>query len=235
MTIREVFEYTLTELNKRKAPSLLLRDFNYFAYKAINNYVNFKYNYYDINQQSDDDLNSLKVVDHPMTLSFQGLHYKGTLPDDYLHTLNCSVIYNILADKSCHIEGTTLTQSVSRLPVGAATHTRENFYFKPSYKKPYFYHNQTVLEIRSGDTSIFQPQMVYIDYLKKPDVIELTQEQIDDIPDNSQELQFSHYVSQEIVNELIKLVLENSSDPRLQSNTPVNQTISVPGSTQKTR
>lgn len=30
MTLREVYEYALIEQNKRKAPSLLLKDFNYF-------------------------------------------------------------------------------------------------------------------------------------------------------------------------------------------------------------
>ena len=33
---------------------------------------------------------------------------------------------------------------------------------------------------------------------------------------------------QEIINELVKLLMENASDPRLQSNIPVNQTIANP-------
>lgn len=68
-----------------------------------------------------------------------------------------------------------------------------------------------------------------MDYIKTPSHIDLTQEQIDSVIDNSDELEFSEYVCQEIVNELVKLVLENSSDPRLQTNPIINQTISNPG------
>lgn len=35
MTLLEVFEATLIEINKVKAPSLLLEDFNYFINKAV--------------------------------------------------------------------------------------------------------------------------------------------------------------------------------------------------------
>jgi hypothetical protein len=61
MTIREFYEHVLTELNKVEAPSLLLEDFNYFANKAVQQYINEVYNRYDINQQSTDDLRALKT------------------------------------------------------------------------------------------------------------------------------------------------------------------------------
>jgi hypothetical protein len=55
--------------------------------------------------------------------------------------------------------------------------------------------------------------------------VELTKEHLDSVVDNSPVLQFSNYVCMQIVNELVKLLLENTSDPRLQTNIPVNQTI----------
>lgn len=60
MTAREVWEGMLTELSKVNAPSMLLQDFNYFFNKAINQYINKRYNIYDINQQTTDDLRVLK-------------------------------------------------------------------------------------------------------------------------------------------------------------------------------
>jgi hypothetical protein len=68
---------------------------------------------------------------------------------------------------------------------------------------------------------------VYIDYLKTPEKINLTYDQLDYIKDTSQILEFSDYVCYEIINEMTKLVLENASDPRLQTNIPINQTIDV--------
>ena len=46
-------------------------------------------------------------------------------------------------------------------------------------------------------------------------------------------LEFPDYVCQEITNELIKLLMENGSDPRLQTNIPVNQSIANPAQEQQ--
>ena len=92
------------------------------------------------------------------------------------------------------------------------------------------------MEIRYGkDDSLFTLSKVYIDYLKSPQFIRLTQEQVDEVEDNSQILEFPDYVCQEITNELIKLLMENASDPRLQTNIPVNQTIANPQQEQQQR
>ena len=45
-------------------------------------------------------------------------------------------------------------------------------------------------------------------------------------------MEFPDYVCQEIINELAKLLLENASDPRLQTNLAVNQTIANPAQQQ---
>ena len=85
------------------------------------------------------------------------------------------------------------------------------------------------LEIRYGkDNSLFILSSIYIDYRKSPQFIRLTQDQIDEVEDNSQTIEFPDYVCQEIVNELVKLLMENASDPRLQTNIPINQTIANP-------
>lgn len=90
------------------------------------------------------------------------------------------------------------------------------------------------MEIRYGnDDSIFLLSKVYVDYLRSPQFIKLTQDQIDDVVDTSQVLEFPDYVCQEILNELVKLLLENASDPRLQTNPLVNQSIAIPGNKQR--
>ena len=84
------------------------------------------------------------------------------------------------------------------------------------------------LELRFGkDDEIFVPNNVYIDYLKAPMFIRLTQEQINSILDTSQVLEFPDYVCFEIANIFVRLLMENASDPRIQTNVPINQTIST--------
>ena len=84
-------------------------------------------------------------------------------------------------------------------------------------------------EIRYGkDDSLFQLAEVQVDYVKVPQHIRLTQEQIDLTEDTSQIMEFPDYVNQEIINELVHLVMERSNDPRLSNNMQISQSIARP-------
>ena len=75
------------------------------------------------------------------------------------------------------------------------------------------------MEIRYGkDDTLFQLKEVQVDYVKSPQFIRLTQEQIDLTEDTSQIMEFPDYVNQEIINELVHLVMEHTNDPRLSNN-----------------
>lgn len=84
-------------------------------------------------------------------------------------------------------------------------------------------------EIRYGkDDSLFQLVEVQIDYVKCPQFIRLTQEQMDLTEDTSQIMEFPDYVNQEIINELVHLVMERVNDPRLGNNIQMTQSIARP-------
>lgn len=84
-------------------------------------------------------------------------------------------------------------------------------------------------EIRYGkDDSLFQLVEVQIDYVKCPQFIRLTQEQIDLTEDTSQIMEFPDYVNQEIINELVHLVMERVNDPRLGNNIQMTRSIARP-------
>ena len=84
-------------------------------------------------------------------------------------------------------------------------------------------------EIRYGrDDSLFQLVEVQIDYVKSPQFIRLTQEQIDLTEDTSQIMEFPDYVNQEIINELVHLVMVHSNDPRLPNDMQITNTIARP-------
>ena len=325
MTSRQLYEGILIELNKENAPNLLLEDFNYFANKAINQYINKRYNVYDINQQTTDDLRVLKAtamltpqrLDNYDALSLvnQGMAtYYVDLPSDYLHLLNCICIYNVKKTYKCYNQGDTWRAAATRLTADAYSQVIDNFWLKPTYKKPYYYiHNinqdttnptdsydsstgvgtdvsgvtttegdtdgngnligkpngglptsiniggtsvsnvekasqvrygnvsKVRLEIRYGtDTSVFTLDQIqgknggkiYIDYIKAPQHIRLTQEQLDYTEDKSQMLEFPDYVCQEILNELVHIVMENIQDQRLQTHPVVSQSIANPAQAQ---
>lgn len=317
MTSRQLYEGVLIELNKENAPNILLEDFNYFANKAINQYINKRYNIYDVNQQTTDDLRVLKatsVLTVNKSEEYSGLTtYTGNMatyyvdmPSDYLHLLNCICIYELGKTYKCYNKGDSWRAPATRLTADMYSQVLDNFWNKPTYKKPYYYiHNvntnpedvptnpytnentngtdceidfsgnygndgnenpivqgekihQSIkignssisnvergqglrygnvskvrLEIRYGtDDSIFQLQKVYIDYIKTPQHIRLTQYEVDRTEDTSQMLEFPDYVCQEILNELVHLVMENISDQRLQTHPVVSQSIANPAQAQ---
>ena len=86
------------------------------------------------------------------------------------------------------------------------------------------------VEIRCGrdKSNIFSLSAVQIDYVKAPQFIRLTQEQLDSDEDISQVMEFPDYVNQEIVNELVNLVMRKVNDPSLQAHIQMTQSIARP-------
>lgn len=340
---------------------MLLQDFNYFFNKAINQYINKRYNIYDINQQTTDDLRVLKSEDTldvtkvvSKTLSGKGAGraklfsatYEAYLPDDYLHILNCACVYRLTKNYKCYNADDYVQFAAKRLTADSWSVIQNDFYNRPLPERPYFYihnvntsnkiptnpvqkdgtgtdmvgdyNNKTTytytikksdgtgsqisgvtidgpnfigtdgvikypvsdydiisttstpeagdnsnfprtirlsgvggkatsdavekeaayrygnsskvrMEIRYGhDDSVFVLEEVKIDYVKSPQYIRLTQEQVNLTEDTSQIMEFPDYVCQEIINELVTLVMENTADPRLQSHPVVTQSIANP-------
>lgn len=329
MTARQCFEALLTELSKVNAPSMLLQDFNYFFNKAINQYINKRYNVYDTSQQTTDDLRVLKSnallspkkVEEPEVKDSEGnpvkleaglsklfgATYQVNLPLDYVHILNCICIYRVNKRFKCYDEGNSVQFAARRLTADSWSTIINDFYNRPLPERPYYYiHNvnqysnlptnpilditeltptttgtdakndykvegttdditvignlpRTIsltnitnkslvereagvrygnptnvrMEIRYGhDSSVFELVGVLVDYIKAPQTIRLTQEQVNLTEDTSQMMEFPDYVCQEIINELVHLVQENTADPRLQSNIPVTQSIAPPAQQQ---
>lgn len=307
MTVRQVYRGVMTEINKTDAPNILLEDFNYFINKAVYQFLNKRYNVYDINQQTTDDIRVLKstailqptLAENSYNInglypdSLYGATYETFLPLDYLHILNCICNFKAIKSQNCINEGSYIQVGAKRLTADMWSQILKNYYMRPSCKNPYYYINnvnsskdlptnpirtiskddilssdtclqQTVgtdgflptkisiggqsvslveqqstnrygnssqvrLEIRFGkDSQLFELTDIIVEYIKTPQRIELTQEQLEIVEDTSQMMEFPDYVCHEIINELAKLILENSSDPRLQTNLAVNQTIAQP-------
>lgn len=274
MTVRDIWEALLIELSKVNAPSILLGDFNYFLSKSITQYVNKRYNVYDTNQQTTDDLRVLKkssyltvnkVVNTEQLEDLEdsikqslGTSYQVSLPSDYLHILNCICIYQLSKNYKCSSQGDYVQFPAKKLTADAWPMIMTNYYNRPLPERPYYYigQNETsetsessqqnqsnsislaslksqvniastspIMEIRFGNDPRFNLVKVYIDYLRIPQTMELTREQIDLIEDTSQVIEFPDYVCKEIINELRNLVMSNISDPRLQNSAIVSQSI----------
>lgn len=176
MTAKQVYEAVLVEMNKVNAPSFLLDDFNYLFNKAINQYINKRYNTYDVNEQSTDDLRVIKATamltprkatayvdysdgdsgvigdDVALMDSLYGATYEVNLPDDYLHILNCICIYKVKQNIGCHNANTYWQVGATRLTADLWAQIINNEYMKPRPRRPYYYiHNvNTSVDIPSN-------------------------------------------------------------------------------------
>jgi hypothetical protein len=72
-----------------------------------------------------------------------GATYEVNLPDDYLHILNCVCVYRVLtANNKCLKKDSYVKYGAKRLATDMWGEIINNYYFKPSYKMPYYYiHN----------------------------------------------------------------------------------------------
>ena len=175
MTIRQLYDNLLSELNKVEAPSILLEDFVYFANKAVQQYVNRVYNLYDINQQTTDDLRKLKVTaqldvqnDDLITMPTEDAYWFVYLPEDYLHILNCIVIFekgDTSSKSKCENikEKTKIKSLARRLTSDLYPNIMDNAYFKPSYKVPYYY-----LTDFNKDTNVYKSYNYVLEEVLNP-------------------------------------------------------------------
>lgn len=85
--------------------------------------------------------------------------------------------------------------------------------------------NPVRMEIYFGKKGTHELVDVRVDYIRVPQHIVLTQEQIDLTTDTSQILEFPDYVCMEIINELVHIIMENQSNVRLQTHGPISQSI----------
>jgi len=270
MTERGLFEATLMEIRKVKAPHIHIEDFNYFANKSIQEYINEQYNVFETTQQTTDALNSItSYVNYkfnyngpattvtisgntlaPSTVSYiTGERYKSkfsqvNLPQDYFHLLNCVTDVETKFNYKCYPAGFIHSGGTKKLNADSASNVMSNAWLKPAYNRTFYKfldhanvnsvnttqanNNNTAPDIQvyyGPFDNKFRVNNIYVEYLRKPRVINLTQLQIDSPLDTSNLMDFTDYVCNEIVKRMVKLVLENSKDPRLNTFIPVNNTV----------
>ena len=358
MTVKELLENALIETKKNGVPNLLLRDYNYFINKAIQQKINEVYNYYNADQQRTDDLRVLKdyvkieIKKESAKADEEdnaGKIYEVRLPDNYYHLISCEIQFQLLRDWHCYDANTKWRNKAIKATGDINGDALNNAYFRPSYRTPYYYvinnsyssgfinnyiylfeyddsynnekpsewnkewnkdsgdfasvpiskmsgstldiiyshlnkdekkevdkaystrikkyfedggdisndilksrmqnvntptqakealreaYNNVILQLRPGPCDVFEPIAVFVDYIKTPKIVRLTQRQFDQDIDTSEVLEFPHYMCLEILDRLVMLLLENYSDERLRTNPQINQTIAPPAEVQQTQ
>lgn len=152
MTLRNIYESLLIELNKVQAPSIMISDFIYLFNKAVQAYVNERYNLFDANQQLTDDLRVLTLTrkyDSDDIGEATSGSYELKLPDDYLHILNCVCEFESTKTSVC-ADDRYVQYGANKLNTNQWPHVINNLYMAPSYKRPYYYIFNMTDPVKSG-------------------------------------------------------------------------------------
>lgn len=104
-----------------------------------------------MNQQLTDDLRVLLKSSEaleasknsdgdPITSNIDGAP-QYDLPEDYMHILNCICTFEKTSNSKCSINTEKQYEAIpaSKLDTASWPHTIENYYMKPSRKRPYYY------------------------------------------------------------------------------------------------
>lgn len=248
MSIRDIYEHILIELNKVQAPALLLDDFNYFLNKGLQYFFNKRYQLFESTQQLTDDLRvftkTVKLIPQlEQSANVFDSSYRVELPNDYVHILNCICeITDHKPKKKCDGDSITYQIGANKVNTNQWPHLIENHYMKPSVKRPYYYiinvedprsigtppdsektitryGNTTipVMEVKIGDSKNFSLDAVYVDYLRAPEFLNLTEEDLDEALDSTKVIDLPDYVAYDLISEIVTLIMENNSNPRIQT------------------
>lgn len=88
---------------------------------------------------------------------------------------------------------------------------------------------KATIKLEYGESERWAPKELIVTYLRSPRYVTMTEEDLWAFEDNTPVLEFPDYMCYEIINTYVKLLFENMSDPRLQTNMAVNQSIAVSG------
>lgn len=159
------------------------------------------------------------------------LLYRALLKEKNRNNLLKSLKVEMTTSNTVEVSSPVLvnfTTNNSYITINEEDGASDYFKDKESYVR-YGNASKSRMEIRFGKTKEDAvPLYVFVDYLRVPQRISLTSNQIDDIEDNSQVIEFPDYVVYELINRVAKLILENIGNPRVKTNVAVNASVPPP-------
>lgn len=225
-TARQAYIDILTELVKEEAPTLYLEDFLYYFNKAISEFMKRRYELFEVTQQVHDDLRYWKLAYNTTKLE---ISLDDISSQSYRHLVGCIIDVKLTRpDRRCdHKVNTTKQYKAVRMTSDIKSGILNNSYLDAQFFRPYFDIVDNRLKVIIGDIDEKSVEIsnILIEYLSHPSPVNMTEEEIAMDDDESQILEFSTDIGDEINKICISLILERGSDPRLQSSAVVNQSV----------
>lgn len=160
MTARQAYEALLVELDKVKAPAILLDDFNYLFNKVTYIYVSKLFDGRHAATQTEID----KLSSVMATIRLDVVDNEVSLPKDYYRLLNCFVSYSGDNLDKCG-NGVGKDIPARQLNPARSEEVFRNYYLRPTFHRPYY---QFIYN--AEDYTPNQGNSIDIDFSEKYDV-----------------------------------------------------------------
>lgn len=158
MNALEVYERCVIDLDKYDTPTFEIEDFNRYAQRAIYEYINEKYNEFEITQKRTDDLRQF------VTFSTIDVFNEDfiVLPDNYLRLLSLEYL---ISDLPCYEKKWVIVQKTTADKLG---YSKNNYYWKPSINNPQYQFIGDNIYFRVGEGNNSKISKVRLEYISKP-------------------------------------------------------------------
>lgn len=256
MTYKEFYEATLVALRKIKAPNLYIEDFVLLANKAILETCAVAYKNYETTQEWSDALECLKQdttltfrtprgplyngdFNNPAQVTYTRLGkysseaYRITLPRDYWHMLGLELTTTYIKSVKCYPKNHVHSTEVKYLTSDQGAKAQTNSYLKIKSDRPYYQMRKSASEFEQ-DFTLFTGtpgevllDTLFMEYIKLPNLITLTVEQIENPIDTTPLMEFTRPFCYKIIDVLVLTLMENSTNARTNTYVPVNKPITM--------
>lgn len=228
-TVKDLYEYTLTSVNKEGIPHIHLTEFNRFANEAVVELERELYMLFETSQNALDHLRPLRTTATYSTLT-ASLDYQNAvqfdLPADYRRLTGMRVAFKVTGPvyDRCYSVGDIFDYPVKRLDDDTHASIVADPFQRPAYHNPYYKMLGDVVHVLTGAHTNIDVFRIYFDYLKEPAEVNITfQQAFQDTIDNSANMEFNTDMNDKIKDRIVQKILEKNRDQRLQSNVSVEQ------------
>jgi hypothetical protein len=167
----DVYNKCVINLDKYDTPTFSIEDFNTYAEKALYEYINTKYLQFEKTQKRTDDLRQFVKVEFISVSNAD----RVALPDDYYLLLRLD--FRVTEPLLCYDNKWLVGQKTTADKLG---YSENNYYWKPSIKRPQFQLIGDEILFRTGDDSPNAINAVRLEYIRVPILYYVNPEDISD-------------------------------------------------------
>jgi hypothetical protein len=221
MKALDAYRDVLKELDKYESPTFSVRDFNYFYPKSVSKYIDVNYRQLDVVMKDTQDISSMIINSHPLTISASG---QVALPEDFRHLLALKIKVRFKVNMGKYKTTQSYEFWPERMKSGEKGFRYRSVFGRPNYRRYYYEISESGLQVLFDSNVVefvISSANAWLDYVIQPDEVYLNPASNADFNDLAQntELSFNpgttrNYVYFEIINICRAMFLENIESPR---------------------